>query len=84
MSLDFDGCDWLKVDVDECRDIARTQGVRVMPTFKIYKGRDCLETFEGFNKATIVKKLVDLGAPKSQPPPEQEVTADQPQISPPS
>jgi thioredoxin 1 len=42
-----------KCDVDKQKSIASEQGIRAMPTFKIYKNGECVETVQGFNEKGI-------------------------------
>lgn len=49
---------FIKVDVDENEDIAESEGVQAMPTFKIYKSGEQIETMAGAN-ADKLKKLIE-------------------------
>eukprot|EP00948_MAST-09A_sp_MAST-9A-sp1_P003408 g3408.t1 len=51
-----------KVDVDVARDVAQSQQIRSMPTFKIYKDGKCVETLTGFSRSNIESKLETYGA----------------------
>ena len=55
MSEDFyaQGVQFFKVDVDKNRDISGSEGITAMPTFKIYKAGQCIETVRGFNSSAI-------------------------------
>lgn len=47
---------FLKVDVDECEDIAGENNISSMPTFVFFKNSAPLESFSGAN----VDKLIDM------------------------
>mmetsp|Transcript_27955 Transcript_27955/g.85778 ORF Transcript_27955/g.85778 Transcript_27955/m.85778 type:complete len:178 (-) Transcript_27955:728-1261(-) len=67
--------DFYKIDVDRCGAVARREGIAAMPTFKLYRGKRCLDTIQGFNEATIVAALTKHGAvPRRTPPPVFEAT----------
>jgi len=42
-----------KVDVDKNKPISTAQGVQAMPTFKLYRKGECLETVEGWNEKGV-------------------------------
>lgn len=52
----------LKIDVDECDDVATECDISCMPTFKFYKGidRECIHTFSGANKDELVSTIASL------------------------
>jgi thioredoxin 1 len=59
MAEDFgDEVAFIKVDVDENEDIAESEGVQAMPTFKLYKKGEQIETMSGAN-ADKLQKLVE-------------------------
>ena len=62
MSTKWSGAEFVKCDVDECREVAQREGVTAMPTFKIYKDAKCAWTCTGFRTTEIEKKLQELGA----------------------
>ena len=62
LSERWGGVDFVKVDVDECKSLAQREGVTAMPTFKIYRQKECVHTIRGFNEAAIVEQLSSLGA----------------------
>ena len=59
------GAEFVKCDVDECREVAQREGVTAMPTFKIYKDSKCAWTCTGFRTNEIEKKLQELGATRA-------------------
>ena len=65
MSMKLAGAEFVKCDVDECREVAQREGVTAMPTFKIYKGGKCAWTCTGFRSSDIEKKLLELGATRA-------------------
>ena len=62
LSEEWEGCDFVKVNVDECRELSQREAVQAMPTFKIYKEGKCANTVQGFNQRAIVEQLALLGA----------------------
>ena len=52
---------FIKVDVDKARDVATSQAIQAMPTFKFYKDNACIETIQGFNEQKIAAALGKLG-----------------------
>ena len=67
MSTKWSGAEFVKCDVDECREVAQREGVTAMPTFKIYKDAKCAWTCTGFRTTEIEKKLQELGATRATP-----------------
>ena len=65
MSTKWSGAEFVKCDVDECREVAQREGVTAMPTFKIYKDSKCAWTCTGFRTTEIEKKLQELGATRA-------------------
>ena len=65
MSTKWAGAEFVKCDVDECREVAQREGVTAMPTFKIYKDAKCAWTCTGFRTTEIEKKLQELGATRA-------------------
>ncbi|XP_050576620.1 thioredoxin-2-like [Bombus affinis] len=59
LSKEMENVIFLKVDVDECEDIASEYGISSMPTFVFIKNNKVLENFSGANydklKSTIQK-----------------------------
>ena len=67
LSEQFDGVDFVKVDVDKAPKVASANEIRSMPTFKIFKKSRCVHTSSGFNPALISEQLTSLGATKKSP-----------------
>ncbi len=47
LSAKYPNVSFVKVDVDVAKDVAQSQGVRAMPTFKLYKNGKQLEEVVG-------------------------------------
>lgn len=47
---------FFKVDVDEHTDLCEDLGINLMPTFKFFKGGECVDTLEGSSEP----RLIDL------------------------
>eukprot|EP00629_Pelagomonadales_sp_RCC1024_P016640 CAMPEP_0119280606 /NCGR_PEP_ID=MMETSP1329-20130426/23048_1 /TAXON_ID=114041 /ORGANISM="Genus nov. species nov., Strain RCC1024" /LENGTH=151 /DNA_ID=CAMNT_0007281201 /DNA_START=156 /DNA_END=607 /DNA_ORIENTATION=+ len=62
LSEQYDKCDFIKLDVDECKGVARKEEVSAMPTFKLYKNGEAVYTCTGFDVTTIKAKLEEFGA----------------------
>lgn len=60
-SEEFASTVFIKVDVDKARDVATSQAIQAMPTFKFYKDNACIETIQGFNEQKIAAALGKLG-----------------------
>ena len=45
---------FLKIDVDECEEIAMERSIKCMPTFQFVKGKNLLGTIEGVNMERLV------------------------------
>ena len=60
-SEEFASTVFIKVDVDKARDVASSQGISAMPTFKFYKDNACIETIQGFSEQKIAAALGKLG-----------------------
>lgn len=54
---EFDSVIFLKVDVDELAEVAESQQVNAMPTFKIYKDGSPAETLVGANMGLLKEAL---------------------------
>ncbi|XP_059220770.1 thioredoxin-2 [Stomoxys calcitrans] len=46
---------FVKVDVDDCEDVAMEYGISSMPTFIFIKNKEKLETFSGANADKLTK-----------------------------
>lgn len=60
--VEMDTKEWLdivKIDVDECEDIARKLGVMVIPTLFVYKNGKQLESFSGFKTSKELKEILE-------------------------
>lgn len=57
----FAGADFVKVDVDKCRDIAQKCSVCALPTFHFYVGGEKKEGFEGADPKRIKAVIMKLG-----------------------
>ncbi|XP_024084105.1 thioredoxin-2-like [Cimex lectularius] len=51
---------FLKVDVDECEDIAATYEISVMPTFIFIKEKQKIESFSGGNYEKLKEVVIRL------------------------
>mmetsp|Transcript_39222 Transcript_39222/g.54459 ORF Transcript_39222/g.54459 Transcript_39222/m.54459 type:complete len:168 (-) Transcript_39222:98-601(-) len=50
---------FLKVDVDGCKEVARMNNIKCMPTIKAFKDGKCVQTIEGGSPDLIVKMISD-------------------------
>ena len=57
---EFSEITFLKIDVDECQDIAEDQDVQAMPTFKFFKDGAVVETVVGANENKLKASLLKL------------------------
>ncbi|GMH98041.1 hypothetical protein TrVE_jg4629 [Triparma verrucosa] len=55
MSEDYyqKGVQFFKCDVEKSREISSQEGISAMPTFKVYRGGECVETIRGLSEAKI-------------------------------
>lgn len=51
---------FLKVDVDECEDIASALGVSAMPTFYFFKDGNMVKEITGADKTSILRAIGDF------------------------
>ncbi|XP_066996684.1 thioredoxin-2 [Anabrus simplex] len=51
---------FLKVDVDECEDIATKYDISSMPTFVFIKSKQKIDSFSGANAAKLQETIVKL------------------------
>ena len=59
LAAEFDGkARFAKVDVDQCQKTAGEFGVRVMPTFMIFKDGECTAKIEGAPAPQILKDRI--------------------------
>jgi len=68
MSDAFPGVAFLKLDVDGVRDVAQSEGIAAMPTFKIYKNGACVDTIQGFRQDALERALLARGATRGAAP----------------
>ncbi|KAL5246891.1 hypothetical protein ACHWQZ_G018934 [Mnemiopsis leidyi] len=57
MSKDMTDVSFYKVDVDKLSEVTEEQGINCMPTFKVYKGGECVGTVEGASEAKLKELL---------------------------
>ena len=58
MAKDFEGKAVLvKIDVDEMGELAAQFGINCMPTFKVIKGGDVVDTLEGASKDGLLQLI---------------------------
>eukprot|EP00614_Pseudopedinella_elastica_P033256 CAMPEP_0172643976 /NCGR_PEP_ID=MMETSP1068-20121228/238972_1 /TAXON_ID=35684 /ORGANISM="Pseudopedinella elastica, Strain CCMP716" /LENGTH=134 /DNA_ID=CAMNT_0013458155 /DNA_START=731 /DNA_END=1135 /DNA_ORIENTATION=+ len=57
LSLKYTGCDFVKVDVDQCRGVAKACNVSSMPTFQLYRNGRLMDEVIGFSTANIEAML---------------------------
>ena len=57
MASEFTQAKFLKVDVDECKDISQAYGVKSMPTFKLIKGGKEVGTMAGADEGQLREKV---------------------------
>ncbi|KAK7869276.1 hypothetical protein R5R35_000889 [Gryllus longicercus] len=60
MSKDYTNVVFLKVDVDECEDIATQYDISAMPTFVFIKNKQKVEAFSGANADKLKELLLKL------------------------
>jgi len=60
MSSEFNEVVFLKLDVDECEDVAQDYEIKCMPTFLFFKNGEKVEEFAGANEEKIRDLVVKL------------------------
>jgi len=71
-SLKYGTTDFVKVDVDECKSIARMCSVSAMPTFQLYKNGEKIDESVGYNPSSIEAMIKKAGGLVGQAPPKAE------------
>ncbi|KAK9894785.1 thioredoxin-like protein [Cystobasidium minutum MCA 4210] len=66
LSGQYKQAQFFKCDVDQNQDISRSQGVRAMPTFIIYKGGKAVETVMGADPRKLEAAISKAAGPPSQ------------------
>ena len=59
-SEELDGCVFIKIDVDGAVDIARSEQISSMPTFKLYKAGAPVQTIQGFDEGQEAQVLAAI------------------------
>lgn len=54
---EFSNVEFIKVDVDEVPDVAQEQGIRAMPTFKIFKNGEEVDEVVGADPNKLQQKI---------------------------
>lgn len=62
LSTTYGATEFVKVDVDECKSIARMCSVSAMPTFQLYKNGNKVDESVGFNPSGIEAMIKKAGA----------------------
>ncbi len=52
------GVRFYKCDVDQNKGIAGSEGIKAMPTFKVFKAGECVGTLQGFQEGRL-KAMID-------------------------
>jgi len=60
MSNEFNEVVFLKLDVDECEDVAQDYDIKCMPTFLFFKNGEKVDEFAGANEAKIRELVCKL------------------------
>ena len=48
---------FVKVDVDECKEVSQQYGVSSMPTFKMFRGGEVVDTMQGADENALKEKV---------------------------
>lgn len=59
---------FLKVDVDQCQELAASSGIRAMPTIQLYKSAKKVGAKVGASQCTCDERAVEHTVRCSQPP----------------
>ena len=51
---------FVKVDVDECKEVSQQYGVSSMPTFKMFRGGEVVDTMQGADENALKEKVESL------------------------
>lgn len=60
MAAAFPHVKFVKVDVDECKDLSQQYGVQSMPTFKLLRARKVIDEMKGADEGTLREKVAAL------------------------
>ena len=60
MAGQFQQAKFLKVDVDECKDVAQQYGVKSMPTFKLFKAGKEVDSLSGADDGALREMVTKL------------------------
>jgi FkbM family methyltransferase len=63
LGLGGEDIDFLKVDVDECKDLSQQFGVQSMPTFKLLRGGKEVGEMKGADEGALREKVEGLAGP---------------------
>lgn len=72
MSLEYTGVTFVKVNVDEAKDVASELRISAMPTFKLFRGQAELKAQQGWAEGEVRKMLAEAGAVRAAPPAKQD------------